>query len=74
MIEDIFSLLHSGKIPHFATLFHAFMKGNLPTWERFSSEFKAGGKIAVATDAERRLAWVPATNDANDGSLGSIAV
>ena len=49
-------------------------EGKLAYLGAFSSEFKAGRKIAVATDAERKLAWVPTTNDANEGSLGSIAL
>ncbi|KAJ7700437.1 hypothetical protein B0H17DRAFT_925361, partial [Mycena rosella] len=40
----------------------------------FSSEFAPGGLIDEASASERQLAWMPATNDANEGSLGQYRV
>ena len=40
------------------------------TWSRFTSEFAPGGLIDAATTEERDLAWMPATNDENEGALG----
>lgn len=74
VIEAIYKHLHSGTIPHFSALLVAFLKGALKTWVRFSSEFESGSRIDLATSEERELAWVPATNDANEGSLGSYRV
>ena len=49
----------------------AFLKGASSTWDRFTSEFVPGGMIDEATDLEKDLAWMPATNDLNEGALGS---
>jgi hypothetical protein len=57
-------------IPYLKELFVAFMKEALVTWERFTSEFDYGGLIDSATAEEKELAWMPTTNDANEGRLG----
>ena len=44
------------------------------TWKRFTSEFAPGGLIDEATQEERDLAWMPSTNDINEGALGSFRV
>ncbi|KAF8958266.1 hypothetical protein BDZ97DRAFT_1706198, partial [Flammula alnicola] len=49
----------------------AFFRGSLATWERFSSEFAPGGVIDEASAEEKHLAWMPATNDVNEGALGA---
>ncbi|KAL5520229.1 hypothetical protein ACEPAG_9442 [Sanghuangporus baumii] len=59
------------RLPKLKELFKAFLKGALDTWERFSSEFEDGGTIAALTEAEKDLAWMPSTNDVNEGALGS---
>ena len=74
VIDTIYGHLHARNIPHFPHLLKAFLQGALTTWTRFSSEFASGGAIDLATPAERRQAWVPATNDANEGSLGTYRV
>jgi len=60
------------KLPHFYDLLIAFFKGAAETWKRFTSEFAPGGLIDEATAEERALAWMPATNDENEGALGSF--
>ena len=61
------------KLPHFHDLLISFFKGAAEeTWERFTSEFAPGGLIDKATAEERELAWMPATNDENEGLLGSF--
>ncbi|KAK0421689.1 hypothetical protein EV421DRAFT_1894230 [Armillaria borealis] len=55
-------------------IFIAFMKGCLVTWIRFTSEFKAGGMIDGLTAEEREAAWMPATNDVNEGALGTLRI
>ncbi|KAJ7234250.1 hypothetical protein C8J57DRAFT_1010376, partial [Mycena rebaudengoi] len=52
----------------------AFLRGALATWIRFSAEFAPGGLIDESTASERQLAWMPATNDASEGALGSYRV
>ena len=50
----------------------AFFTGADETWTHFTSEFAPGGLIDAATTEERNLAWMPATNDENEGALGSF--
>ncbi|KAI0047122.1 hypothetical protein FA95DRAFT_1492966 [Auriscalpium vulgare] len=59
-------------LPHLEGALVAFLRGALTTWERFTSEFAPGGLIDNATASERQRAWMPATNDANEGALGSF--
>lgn len=51
-----------------------FLNGALVTWKRFAAEFAPGGVIAQLSDAEKQRAWRPATNDVNEGQLGSARV
>ena len=46
------------------------MKGALTTFERFASEFEEEGLLSRLTEDQKRAAWVPTTNDANEGALG----
>ncbi|KAJ7144105.1 hypothetical protein C8R44DRAFT_865099 [Mycena epipterygia] len=48
----------------------AFLEGALETWERFGSSDVLSVDL---TDAQKRKAWMLATNDANEGWLGSNA-
>lgn len=57
-------------LPYLKELFVAFMEEALVTWERFTAEFNYGGLIDSATQEEKDLAWMPTTNDANEGRLG----
>ncbi|KAJ6470311.1 hypothetical protein DFH09DRAFT_954862, partial [Mycena vulgaris] len=43
-------------------------------WIRFSSEFAPSGLIDGLNDAEKGRIWLPATNDRNEGALGSFIV
>lgn len=61
-------------MPHFKALTVAFFVGLAPVWERFSAEFAPGGLIDTATDDELAQAWMPSTNDANEGALGAFRV
>lgn len=61
-------------LPHFRELLIAFLMGARETWKRFTSEFAPGGLIDEATAEEKELAWMPATNDVNEGALGSFRV
>ncbi|KAJ2916131.1 hypothetical protein MD484_g4288, partial [Candolleomyces efflorescens] len=67
-------LREAGKLPNLQPALVAFFKGALTTWVRFSSEFAPGGTIDTMTIEERDLAWVPATNDTNEGALGAYRV
>ncbi|KAK0222981.1 hypothetical protein EDD85DRAFT_959867 [Armillaria nabsnona] len=58
------------QFPHLTACFVPFLKGAQETWERFTSEFVPDGMIAQATAEEKQLAFMPSTNDANEGALG----
>lgn len=62
------------KILYFRDAFVVFMEGCLETWTRFTSEFEAGGLIDGLTAEEREAAWMPATNDINEGALGTLRI
>lgn len=70
VISKIQSLLPG--LPHLEALLITFFEAALTTWERFTSEFAPGGAIDQATTEEKELAWLPATNDENEGALGSF--
>ncbi|KAF8961286.1 hypothetical protein BDZ97DRAFT_1664412 [Flammula alnicola] len=71
-IKAVLKLMPS--LPHLKVITAAFFRGALVTWERFSSEFAPGGLIDEATAEEKHLAWMPATNDVNEGALGAYRV
>ena len=62
------------ELPYFRELLVAFFTGAADTWARFISEFAPGGLIDEATIEEKDLAWMPATNDVNEGALGQFRV
>jgi hypothetical protein len=64
----------SDNMPHLADIYKAFLSGALETWLRFTSEFEIGGDIDLATTTDREDAWMPPTNDANEGALGSLRI
>ena len=69
---DIFKSIKDLHLPYLEELLVAFFTGADETWTRFISEFAPGGLIDTATTEERDLAWMPATNDENEGALGSF--
>ncbi|KAF8804887.1 hypothetical protein BYT27DRAFT_7225149 [Phlegmacium glaucopus] len=73
---EIFNAIQkiSPELPHLEPLLVSFFKGASKTWKWFTSEFAPGGLIDEATVEERELAWMPATNDVNEGALGSFRV
>ncbi|EIW78064.1 hypothetical protein CONPUDRAFT_75796 [Coniophora puteana RWD-64-598 SS2] len=64
----------AGTLPHLSGTLTAFLQGALSAWERFSSEFHEDGDIASLSAIERENAWMPATNDVNEGALGAMRV
>ena len=65
-------LKQASELPHLSNVLVAFFKGACGTWKRFTTEFTPGGIIDGATDFQKELAWMPATNDVNEGMLGSF--
>jgi DNA-binding phage protein len=62
------------ELPHLTDVLVAYFKDALETWKRFTSEFDAGGLVDQATDAEKFIAWMSPTNDANEGILGAYRI
>ena len=65
-------LKQAPELPHLSSVLVVFFKGARGTWKRFTTEFTPGGIIDSATDGQKELAWMPATNDINEGMLGSF--
>ena len=60
------------ELPHLSDLVVEFFTGARGSWIRFTSEFTPGGLIDEATHLQKELAWMPATNDLNEGILGKF--
>ncbi|THV05639.1 hypothetical protein K435DRAFT_647075 [Dendrothele bispora CBS 962.96] len=71
-VETVFDMC--SELVHLQAITLAFFRGSLSTWTRFSAEFAPGGLIDEATADEKQLAWMPSTNDANEGALGQLRV
>ena len=67
---SIFPAIIQHNLPHLKDLLVTFLHGSSTTWIHFTSDFMPGGLIDEATTEEHELAWMPATNDENEGSLG----
>ncbi|RDX46785.1 hypothetical protein OH76DRAFT_1442708 [Lentinus brumalis] len=61
-------------LPHLRGALVAFLEGALETWERFTVDFAPDGVFAKLSPALRERAWMPSTNDANEGALGGLRV
>ena len=64
----------ASQLPHLQQLLVTFCEGAAETWKRFTSELAPGGLIDEATVEKKDLAWMPPTNDVNEGALGSFRV
>jgi len=62
------------EFPHLKRALVAFFGGALESWKQFTSEYTPGGLIDEATQEEKDLAWMPTTNDVNEGALGQFRV
>jgi hypothetical protein len=74
VMVEIKKLYDSGKLPYLCEMFIRFLEGAKSTWIRFSSEFAPRGLIDGLNDDEKGRIWLPATNDWNEGALGSFIV
>ncbi|KAI0066539.1 hypothetical protein BV25DRAFT_1868215 [Artomyces pyxidatus] len=73
--EAVYAVLRRiPQLPHIRGALVAFFEGALETWERFTSEFAPGGKIAQTTAAERELAFILPTNDPSEGGVGGFRI
>jgi hypothetical protein len=73
---EIVAAIHEQAVglPHLQVLLITFLKGALETWIHFTSEFMSGGRIDHSTAAQWDQAYMPTTNDANEGMLRSKQV
>jgi hypothetical protein len=74
--QDVFDAIQkmACKLPHLIPVLVAFLKEACQTWKRFISEFAPGGLIDEATTEEKDKAWMPPTNNVNEGALGAFCV
>ena len=61
----------SGSLPDLKGCLVAFFKGALETWEHLISEFTEGGVISELRPEEKNRIFINATNDHNEGALGT---
>lgn len=59
-------------LPHLRGLIIYFFEGALQAWECFAGEFAPGGQVDRPTATEKDNAWMPTTNDHNEGGLGAL--
>lgn len=59
-------------LPDIEPLLVAFFEGALETFTRFVEEFDVDGPIAMSSAADKERAFMPSTNDANEGALGLL--
>jgi hypothetical protein len=72
VVRSINRMHDKGNLPCLIRAFQEFLKGTLHCWERFTSEYAPGGLIDTASIEEKKSAWMAATNDVNEGALGSF--
>ncbi|KAH7345482.1 hypothetical protein B0J17DRAFT_563797 [Rhizoctonia solani] len=65
---------HEAKLPYLSDLFVAFCQGALNTWALFTDDLALSGPIALLTSEQYDKAFMPPTNDANEGTLGTWRV
>lgn len=61
-------------LPHLRGALTEFFAGALDTWQNFVVEFAPGGIIDQLTDVLKGHAFMDATNDVNEGQLGTVRV
>lgn len=71
-MKAVFELMP--KLPHLKQITVAFFNGANVTWKHFSAEFALGRLIDKASAEEKHLAWMPPTNNVNEGALGGYQV
>ncbi|KAF7303520.1 hypothetical protein MIND_00581200 [Mycena indigotica] len=74
VLSQIKALSEMGTLPYLEAMLVTFLEGAMATWIRFSSEFAPGGIIDGLSEDEKARIWLPATNDHNEGALGSYVV
>ncbi|KAF8322801.1 uncharacterized protein EI90DRAFT_2855318, partial [Cantharellus anzutake] len=60
------------KLPYLCEMLIAFCKGTLQKWSNFTTEFAPDGTISSMSPDEKHWAFMPTTNDANEGMLGTV--
>ncbi|KAJ7059127.1 hypothetical protein C8F01DRAFT_989706 [Mycena amicta] len=74
LLDRVKSLNDAGSLPYLQEMFVKFVDGAMATWIRFSSEYAPGGIVDGLSDAMIERVWRPATNNVNEGALGSYVV
>ncbi|KAH9857367.1 hypothetical protein C2E23DRAFT_720354 [Lenzites betulinus] len=71
---EVFATVHelAPNLPHLREVVVEFFAGAAETWERFTAEYASTGTIAKLSTVLRDRAWMPSTNDENEGALGIL--
>jgi hypothetical protein len=64
----------ASELPDLELMISAMFSGCMAGWYQFTKEFVAGGPIDQLTVEQRLRMFIPATNDASEGALGSWRV
>ncbi|TFK64123.1 hypothetical protein BDN72DRAFT_926206 [Pluteus cervinus] len=62
------------ELPDLLDCISDIFSGAAQGWRVFTSEFTPGGPFDLLTPKQRKRLYIPATNDENEGGLGSIRV
>ncbi|KAF8156818.1 hypothetical protein B0H34DRAFT_617022, partial [Crassisporium funariophilum] len=62
------------ELPDLEMSISAMFAGCAKGWQQFTKEFAPGGPIDSLTPEQRRRMFIPATNDHNEGGLGSTRI
>ncbi|QRV88382.1 hypothetical protein RhiJN_16400 [Ceratobasidium sp. AG-Ba] len=64
----------ASKLPYLEDLCVASCRSALQTWGRFTDEFAPNALLASLDSEQRNIAFMPPTNDVNEGALGTWRV
>ncbi|KAF8803000.1 hypothetical protein BYT27DRAFT_7244470 [Phlegmacium glaucopus] len=64
----------ASELPDLELMISSMFSGCVDGWYQFTQEFVPGGPIDQLTSEQRSQMFIPATNDANEGALGSWRV
>ncbi|KAF9236179.1 hypothetical protein BU15DRAFT_77278 [Melanogaster broomeanus] len=73
-ITVVHKLAKQDKLPNLKNALVAFFRGSLRVWNRLTSEFASDSTNSSMSTMERERAWMPTTNDRNEGALGAYRV
>ncbi|KAJ7442078.1 hypothetical protein B0H11DRAFT_2251704 [Mycena galericulata] len=74
LLHSIREMTQARDLPNLFLLISEMFAGCADGWRQFTPEFKIGGTFDQLTPEQRAILFIPATNDCNEGMLGSYRV